>query len=118
MPQYRSLQVRTENDVVVARFTDERLTEDVAIANVGEELRSLVADENCRKLLLSFAIVTYLSTTMLGKLISISRKLNERGGELKLCKLCPNIQEIFRLTKLDHIMDIRDSESDGLTAFE
>ena len=117
MPQYRYLQVRTDDGVVVARFTEERLTEELAIAKVGEELRTLVADGNCQKVLLSFAVVTYLSSAMLGKLISISRKLKEKGGELKLCKLCPNIQEIFNLTKLGKIIDIQETEADGIKAF-
>jgi anti-sigma B factor antagonist len=118
MPQYRHLQVSTHNGVIVARFMDERLTDDLALAEVGEELHSLVAEEKCPKLLLSFAGVTYLSSAMLGKLISINRQLREKGGKLKLCELCPIIQEVFTLTKLNQIIDIRTTESEGLKAFE
>ncbi len=119
MPQYSHLQVSTNNrGVVVACFTEERLTDSLAIAEVGDELHALAAEENCRKLLVSFVGVTYLSSAMLGKLISVYKGLKSKGGELKLCQLCPKIQEIFTLTKLGQIIDIRDTETEGLKAFE
>jgi anti-sigma B factor antagonist len=118
MPQYRHLRVSTHNGVVVARFHEERLTDDLAIAEVGEELHALAAEADCPNLLLSFAGVTYLSSAMLGKLISLNRRLMRKGGELKLCELCPNVQEVFALTRLGQIIDLRNSESEGLKAFE
>ena len=118
MSEYRYLQVKTENGVVVARFSDERLTEDLAIASVGEELRSLANDKNCRKVLLNFAVVSYLSSTMIGKLISMNKKVKANGGELKFCELGPHIQELAELTGLNQIIDIRDTEAEGIKAFE
>jgi anti-sigma B factor antagonist len=119
MPEYNHLRVSTnKRGVVLACFAEQRLTDSLAIAEVGDELHALAAEENCRKLLLSFVGVTYLSSAMLGKLISVNRGLKAKGGELKLCQLCPKVQEVFTLTKLGQIIDIQHTENEGLKAFE
>jgi anti-anti-sigma regulatory factor len=54
---------------------------------------------------------------MLGKLLMVKRRMESKGGKLKLCNLDPEVLEAFRSTNLDHILDIRDSELDALKAF-
>jgi len=71
---------------------------------------------DCQKLVLDFSNVDFLSSAMLGKLISINRKMKEKGGILRLCGVCPNIRLIFKYTDLETILDIRDSQSDAVEA--
>lgn len=118
MPQYRHLQVSTHDGVVVARFKEQELIDVLVIAELEEELHSLVAEEGRAKLLLSFAGVTFLSSAMLGRLISLNTRLKGKGGELKLCEPCPSIKEILTVTRLGQIIDVRNTENDGLKAFE
>jgi anti-sigma B factor antagonist len=118
MPQYRHLRVDKSGGVVVARFADQWLTNDLAKAELGDELLALGAQDECSKLLLSLAGVTYLSSAMLGKLVSLHKQLEAKGGKLALCELGPAVQEIVTLMKLNKILDVRNTESEGLKAFE
>jgi anti-sigma B factor antagonist len=81
---------------------------------LGEELYAVVGRPDCRKLVLDFSNVDFLSSAMLGKLVIINRKMKEKGGALRLCSVCPNIRLIFKYTVLDTIFDIRDTQPDAV----
>ncbi len=54
---------------------------------------------------------------MLGKLITLNSRMKAKGGQLKLCELRPEIMELFTLTNLTKIFDIRGDETNGMLAF-
>ena len=56
----------------------------------------------------------FLSSAMLGKLVSMNRKMEDKGGTLRLCGVCPNIRLIFKFIVLDTSFDIRDTQSDAI----
>ena len=118
MAQYRNLQVRTQDGVVVVRFTEAWLTTDLAQGELRKELLSLAAQEDCSKFLVNCAGVTYVSSSMLGNFISLHKQMNAKGGRLAVCELTPTVQEIFTTMKFYEILDIRNTESEGLKAFE
>jgi anti-sigma B factor antagonist len=62
--------------------------------------------------------LTYVSSSMLGKLISLNKEVKAKGGKLALCQLTPTVQEIFALMKLNEVLDVRQTEADGFKAFE
>jgi anti-sigma B factor antagonist len=50
-------------------------------------------------------------------LITLDKKAKARGGSLKLCNIRPEIYEVFAITRLNRLFDIRDDEADALAAF-
>jgi anti-sigma B factor antagonist len=117
MAYYRYLEVTRHKDVAVARFVEHTLVSDLAISAAADELYSLADDEECQKLLLSFAGVKHLSSQMLAKLIALHKYVKKNGGDLKLCEISPRVHEIFALVRLDRLLDIRDTEEHALEAF-
>jgi len=115
MSPYRHLQVTTEGDVFVVRFLERRLIAALPGA-IGEEFNAIVAQEDCQKLVLSFSGVELLSSEMLGRLIVLHRKMQQKGGQLKLCQIHPNVRQIFVITKFNTIFDIEDTEESSLVA--
>jgi anti-sigma B factor antagonist len=110
----KHVQVERLNDAVVVQFHDNKITEELAISGLGHELYVVVGRPDCQKLVLDFSNVDFLTSAMLGKLVSINRKMKEKGGILRLCGVCPNIRLIFKYTALDTIFDIRDSQPDAV----
>jgi len=47
----------------------------------------------------------------------VRKRVNARGGEVKLCDIIPQIQSIFTMTNLDNLFDICPDENAALTAF-
>ncbi|MDY0168656.1 MAG: STAS domain-containing protein [Thermoguttaceae bacterium] len=117
MPDYRHIEVNEVGDVTVVRFRDRKLIEDIRIQELGQELFGLVDAEGQDKLLLNFSQVEFLSSSALGKLITLDKKMKTNGGAMKLSNIRPEIFEVFTITKLDRLFDIRDDEADALAAF-
>jgi anti-sigma B factor antagonist len=117
MTAYRRLDVNQVGDVTVVRFRDHKIVEDINIQQLGQELFQLVEADSRDKLLLNFSSVDFLSSAALGKLITLDKKVKAHGGALKLSNIRPEIYEVFTITKLDRLFDIRDDEADALAAF-
>jgi anti-sigma B factor antagonist len=117
MTAYRRLDVNEVGDVTVVRFRDHKIVEDINIQQLGQEMFQLVEVDNRDKLLLNFSSVDFLSSAALGKLITLDKKMKAHGGALKLSNIRPEIYEVFAITKLNRLFDIRDDEPDALAAF-
>lgn len=117
MAAHRRLEVSEVGDVTVVRFVDRKILDEANIQDLGQELFSLVEKDNRRKLLLNFNAVEFLSSAALGKLITLEKKVKSHGGKLKLSNIRPQIYEVFAITRLTKLFDIRDEEADALAAF-
>ncbi len=117
MAGYRRLDVNEVGDVTVVRFRDQKIIEDINIQELGQEMFQLVEVDNRDKLLLNFAAVDFLSSAALGKLITLDKKVKARGATLKLSNIRPEIYEVFAITKLNRLFDIKDDEADALADF-
>lgn len=117
MTAYRRLDLTRVGDVAVIRFRDRKIIEDINIQELGKEMFALVETDGYDKLLLDFSSVDFLSSAALGKLITLDKKIKSHGGVLKLSNIRPEIYEVFAITKLNRLFDIRKDEADALAAF-
>ncbi len=117
MAVHRRLQLTPVGDVTVVRFVDRKILDEANIQELGQELFHLVEDEKCQNLLLNFSSVEFLSSAALGKLITLDKKVKSHGGKLKLSNIRPEIYEVFAITKLNKLFDIKDDEADALASF-
>jgi anti-sigma B factor antagonist len=117
MVQFRRLTVSDVGDVTVVRFVDRKILDELNIQELGQELFQLVEEENKTRLLLNFHQVEFLSSAALGKLITLDKKVKAHGGKMKLSNIRPEIYEVFAITKLNKLFDIKDDEADALAAF-
>ena len=117
MTEYRRLEVNEVGDVTVVRFRDHKIVEDINIQELGQEMFRLIEVDSRDKLLLNFSAVDFLSSAALGKLITLDKKMKAHGGTLKLSNIRPDIYEVFAITKLNRLFDIKDDEADALAAF-
>jgi anti-sigma B factor antagonist len=111
------LEVSEVGGVTVIRFVDRKILDEANIQELGKELFALVEEDNRKSLLLNFSNVEFLSSAALGKLITLDKKVKAHGGKLKLCNIRPEIYEVFAITKLNKLFDIREDEAAGLDSF-
>jgi len=116
-PRRRRLEVEQIGDVTVVNFIDRKILDEQNIQIIGEQLFGLVDEEGCRKLLLNFGNVEFLSSAALGKLITLNKKIQAAKGRLILCNIDPQIHEVFEITKLDKFFNIQKEEQTALQAF-
>jgi anti-sigma B factor antagonist len=85
-----------------------------------QELKQRVLDElerGERRFLIDFAQTGYIDSSGLGVLVSLSKKIREQGGELRLANLNEDLKTLFELTKLDTLFQIADSRERALESF-
>ncbi|MFI5279856.1 MAG: STAS domain-containing protein [Gemmatimonadales bacterium] len=70
-----------------------------------------------RKFLVDFSETGYIDSSGLGVLVSLSKKIRDEGGDLRLAGLNEDLRTLFELTKLDTLFAISDSPADALAAF-
>ena len=118
MSTYRRITVAEDGGVSIVRFVDKKIVDSATIEQLGEELSALVTTEKRNMLLLNFDGVEFMSSAALNKLISLNSKIKAAAGRLKLCCLRAEIKEVFTITRLDRVFDLRKTEADALAAFK
>ena len=111
------LELSTVGDVSIVRFKDQKILDEANIQQLGEELSELVIGGNHPKLLLNFENVEFLSSAALGKLISVKKKAAKSETDVKLCSIKHEIFEVFKITNLDRVFDISDTQDEALAEF-
>jgi anti-sigma B factor antagonist len=85
-----------------------------------QELKQRVLDAleaGDRKFLIDFTKTGYIDSSGLGVLVSLSKKIRDEGGDLRLAGLNEDLKTLFELTKLDTLFAITDSAQEALSAF-
>ncbi|HTT67738.1 MAG TPA: STAS domain-containing protein [Gemmatimonadales bacterium] len=85
-----------------------------------QELKQRVLDAleaGDRKFLIDFTRTGYIDSSGLGVLVSLSKKIRDEGGDLRLAGLNEDLKTLFELTKLDTLFAITDSADQALAAF-
>jgi anti-sigma B factor antagonist len=68
------------------------------------------------QLLLNLKGVQFSSSSVLGSLLLLQRRVGEAGGLLKLCGLDPALRDSLRICRLDREFTIYDTEDEALFA--
>jgi anti-sigma B factor antagonist len=74
-------------------------------------------EEGGRKFLIDFRDTAYIDSSGLGVLVSLSKKIREKGGEMRLSNLNEDLRTLFELTKLDTLFHIAESRDEALKGF-
>ncbi len=84
------------------------------------ELKEKVSDRleaGDRRFLIDFTSSSYIDSSGLGVLVSLSKKIRESGGVLRLAGLSEDLRTLFELTKLDTLFQIADTRARALGEF-
>ncbi|MBC7815572.1 MAG: STAS domain-containing protein, partial [Planctomycetaceae bacterium] len=93
--QLNYLKLQEYGDVLVVGFTMRMLNDEENIEQLGQELFSLVEQYNWLKLVLDLSNVEYLTSSVIGKLITLHRKLHRSQGKLVLISPSPGVDSIL-----------------------
>jgi anti-sigma B factor antagonist len=115
---FRHLGVKDVNGVTVVDLAGEPLMYASALVQeVGDELISLFKDHGCRKILLDFTHVQYVSSMMLAKLAHLEQELRHANGQLKLCGLGPVLKDTFRIGHFERVFSVYDDAESAIAQF-
>ena len=87
-------------------FIDESILEEHQIKKLEDDIMPIINDNSDGELILNFCNVQFMSSSVLGLLIKIQKKVCGLGGHLKLLNVNANIYKVFKITQLTKIFDI------------
>jgi anti-anti-sigma factor len=98
----------TSGEATVVHFTGCKVSlDEETLDRIHDQLLALAEEPSALDLLLDFGNVVYLSSTMLGTLVGLHKKLLARGRHLIVGNLSPQVHEVFAVTRLDKFLDLR-----------
>ena len=112
-----TLLTRKQDDVLVAYFQDVRIIDETRIQSLGQELNDLVNNSDNRKIILNFQNVSFMSSAMIGKLIQFAKKCTSVDVKLRFCNINDNVEEVFKLMKLEKVFAIDADEEKSIEGF-
>jgi anti-sigma B factor antagonist len=110
------LQERTHGEVVVVDVHGPVSAEDDSHLLLRDTLRRLL-DHGQKWILLNVADITYVDSVWLGAMVQGYASAVRRGGEVKLLHVRARFRELLRVTKLDTVFELFESEEDAEASF-
>jgi len=109
--------VNEKKGIHVCEFTSSRILDESNIAEIGDTLIRLVNGRQNPSILLDFSQVDHLSSAALGMLINVNNRLRQQNGKLRLCRIRPQILEVFAITKLNKLFRILATREEAFESF-
>jgi anti-anti-sigma factor len=105
-PKEAKIIVENGTDVTLVTFEDENILEEQQIRKLERALLPIVRENEQKRLVLNFQNVKFMSSSFLGLLVKIHKRVVEMDGQLQLFNLDPKIHKVFEITQLVKIFDI------------
>jgi anti-sigma B factor antagonist len=101
-----NLSIKYIDGIAVAVPTDAKILDEEQIQSLEKTFMPLIEQAHGIRLLIDFSNVQFLTSSVLGLLIRINRKVFQAEGRLGLCCIDRKILEIFKITRLDKVFEI------------
>jgi anti-sigma B factor antagonist len=107
-------QVAQAGEVTLATITTPELGE-LNVHAVAAELSRLVGGRTRPRLRLDLGQVRYLTSTALGRLVALHKRVRAAGGALALANVTDPVYEVICLTRLHEVLDVRRPDAGSST---
>ena len=112
------IKVSTQGSVTIAELVDKKILDEISIAEISRQLERLVAGAEKPLLALDFANVAHMSSSMLGKLITLNKHVRERHGHMRMCNVQPAINEVFVITRLSEVFHVTQTREQAVAELQ
>jgi len=83
-----------------------------------EEIPRLIEDSHPIALVLDFREVLWISSSALGRLVELLKRVRRSQGDMRLCCLSADLLQAFRLTRLDRLFKIHQDLDEAARALK
>lgn len=105
-------------EVALLQFQRKTLSEEDNVEQFGLDLCRLVDQFGYRRIILSLEGVTWVTSSILGKLIHLHRHLNRNAGEMVLCDIGREIDDVLTTSRLNTYFLISPTTTAALSHWE
>jgi anti-sigma B factor antagonist len=109
-----SVESRRFGDVIVLTCVGRVVAGDEA-AVLERHVTSLLPDNSL--IVLNWHDVNYIDSGGVGLVVRLLNRTRSARGDLKLCAVSERAREVLKITRLDKVFDLRETEADAIAAF-
>lgn len=102
------------HDVLVIDFAETRILDQETVHAVEAELTRIAEDAEQDKILIDMNRIELMTSMMIGEFIKFNTRCKELDKRVMFCNLTSQITELFRITRLDTIMEMGGSREEAL----
>lgn len=110
--------VQQEQDLATVLVLRPRITDEDNVDQFGQFLLDLIDTTGARRMLMDATNVEFVTSSVLGKLITVHRTLQREGGRLVLCSCSPALMDILETTRLTSLFEIAEDAAAGRAMLE
>lgn len=107
----------TRDGILFIQLDDQRLLDEGKIQTVEREIDEAIDGSEATRVVLDFSKVQFMSSSMLGKLVKTQKKVTGYKAKMKLASVAPDIQEVFKITRLDKLFSVEKDADAARKAF-
>ena len=103
-------------NITVVRLKTLKILDEATTKDVFDPIYAL-SPMGRNHLVLNLAVVEYMTSMTLGKLIMLNHLVQAANGRLALCALSPTVNEVLESTRLISLFNVYATEADALASF-
>lgn len=107
----------TSDDVLILDFEETRILDQETVNSIGSEMQEIATSTEVQKVIVDMNRIELMTSTMIGQFVSFNNKCTERDITVHFCNLTSQIQELFKITKLDTVFTITDNREKAMERF-
>jgi anti-sigma B factor antagonist len=107
-----NLEIKKEGEVSIVKPLNKDINASVSTDFKGSFVDLINQGNNY--FLLNLSLVDFIDSSGLGAIISILKTLEHNKGVIALCEIQEPVLNLFRLTRMNQVFKIFESEEDGL----
>jgi anti-sigma B factor antagonist len=107
-----------KDQIAIVTILESHILDDTNINDVGMQLMDLVKKQYMIKMIIDMVEVKYLSSAVLRHFIAVFKAIRAEKGDLKLCRIRPEVREVFKITQLDKMIEIKDDIESAVSSFQ
>jgi anti-anti-sigma factor len=116
-PDYSHIRLKDAHGITVVEVLEREIRHPGPAADFGFEVYGLVEREGHNRLLLDFTKNEYLCSTAFAVLVNLKKKVDEVGGQLKICGMSEEVLAGAHIIRLPELIEIYADERTALASF-
>jgi len=98
----------------VIYFLGSSVREMVDVQRIMDEIDDVCGSGQIELVVINFAHIQQLTSAFLGRLVGLKKSLKQSGVVLRLCCMTPQVEEAFKICKLQKLIPLYPSEEKAL----
>ncbi len=101
-------------DALVVRLHEQFIVFPDQFVPIEEGIATHLLQRSIHTVIVNCEQVEHLSSSSLGKMFGLNKRLKGEGRVLRLCHLNDHLRDLMHVTQLETVFDIRDTEDNAL----